>query len=429
MSRVFMLHRRAAAIAAACVSALTLTACAGGVSASGPQDGGGEGFAYDAEQSAVDELIEELDPVTLVYQPEASSAESASAESALAFKEQVEDRSNGKITIDIVWGQAIAGYTEVVDALIDGRVDIGLVIPLYEPARFPAYNSLSALSYETPASPLEGELAAAGAIAEMGWEAEGVIDELAEVGIAPLIPFLNSGTYYFWCNAQNDDFGVESWEGRQVRSNTTLHQPAIAALGGSAVSMEYGETFEALQRNTVDCTLQQSLTATVGGVPEVAPNAAFATDRAFGNRGASGYMTGPNVASLPLAYRQILFDTEPTVNAEWIKSIVDASRSATQSAVDNGGSIGPMPDEIQGLMNESQEESTAEYLSDGILGDLDSARARELSDKWEEKVSELGYEDGGDYSTAYDWIDPESTDFAPIAEAIFEEVSLPHRPQ
>ena len=71
-------------------------------------------------------MLADLEPVTLSYQPGGSSAESVTAANGLAFKEYVEERSGGKITLETTWGQAIAPYDELVDALNDGRVDIAV---------------------------------------------------------------------------------------------------------------------------------------------------------------------------------------------------------------------------------------------------------------------------------------------------------------
>src|SRR5699024_9002920 len=94
------------------LAALVLSGC-GGSSASGTSDGGaGEGFEYGASQEEVNELIEELEPVTLTYQPGTSSQNSPTADNALAFMEAIEERSNGKISFEVAWGQAIADHGE-----------------------------------------------------------------------------------------------------------------------------------------------------------------------------------------------------------------------------------------------------------------------------------------------------------------------------
>lgn len=119
------------------VPLLLVSGCAGAV---GTENGsaGGEGFAYGASQEDVDAVIDDLEPVTLVYQPSGSSPDTPAAVAGHAFAEEIEERSGGKISLDMVWGQAIAGYPEIDDALADGRVDISYHVPIYDPAAYPA---------------------------------------------------------------------------------------------------------------------------------------------------------------------------------------------------------------------------------------------------------------------------------------------------
>lgn len=81
------------ALAAGAALTLTLGACAGSAGGGGGGEGGGDGFEYGADQSEVDELIKDLDPVTIKYQPSSASAQSVMAPTGTVFKELVEERS------------------------------------------------------------------------------------------------------------------------------------------------------------------------------------------------------------------------------------------------------------------------------------------------------------------------------------------------
>ena len=136
----------AAAIAATAV--LALSACAGsaGSGGGGGGTGGGTGFDYGASQEDVDAALAELDPVNIVYQAGAQGPNSVSAQSAHDFKEYVEERSGGKITVEVIWAQAIAGYSEIDDALADGRIDVSYALPIYDPSTYPAFDALATTS-------------------------------------------------------------------------------------------------------------------------------------------------------------------------------------------------------------------------------------------------------------------------------------------
>lgn len=127
-SRAFM----TAAIAG--VSALALTACAGSAGTESGNVDAGEGFEYGTEQAAVDELVADLEPVDLVLSSDAPSAEAINALPTLRFKEEIETRSNGKISLDVAWSHSVAGsVTEVPTALADGRIDLSTGTLVYHP--------------------------------------------------------------------------------------------------------------------------------------------------------------------------------------------------------------------------------------------------------------------------------------------------------
>ncbi|MGO1926195.1 MAG: C4-dicarboxylate ABC transporter substrate-binding protein, partial [Brachybacterium tyrofermentans] len=108
-------HRLSAAVAVAATTSLLISGCAGGAG-SADEGGSGEGYEFGAPQEEVDAAIADLDPVEITYQAGAQSPNSVSAMNGNQFKEYVEERSGGKVTVDVVWGQAIAGYAEIVDA-------------------------------------------------------------------------------------------------------------------------------------------------------------------------------------------------------------------------------------------------------------------------------------------------------------------------
>ncbi|WP_410980645.1 hypothetical protein, partial [Bacillus subtilis] len=177
-------RRAAMATAAVGVLSLTMSACAGSAGSGGGGGGGeaGEGFAYDAPQEEVDAAIADLDPSTIKFQPSSASPDSVMAPAGTVFKEIVEERSGGKITVELVWGQAIAGYAEVHDALSDGRLDVAYTLPVYDPAQFAAVNDLGTVMAALKPSPFLGELVANAVGNELGWNNQATLDTYEEMG-------------------------------------------------------------------------------------------------------------------------------------------------------------------------------------------------------------------------------------------------------
>src|SRR5699024_6235783 len=158
------------ALAGAAAVAVMLSGCAGGAgggSAAGGDSGAGDGYEYGASPEEIQAVFEDIDPLTIRYQPSAQSSQGIDAYRSEAFIENLETLSGGKITVDTTYGQGIAGYTELPDALVDGRVDIAYMLPIYQPDEFPVFHAWVTGTTLTGASPLVDELAANAAIGEL----------------------------------------------------------------------------------------------------------------------------------------------------------------------------------------------------------------------------------------------------------------------
>lgn len=412
--------------AMATTSVLAVSGCAGGVG--GGEGGGGAGFEFGASQQEVDEVLAELDPVEIVYQAGAQSPNSVSAKSADDFKEYVETRSGGKITIDVVWGQAIAGYSEIDDALVDGRVDISYAVPIYKPAEYPAFDALATATAGMPNSPVVGEMVGNAAVVDMSWSSEELLADYEERGITPLIPMISSGTYLTVCT--DPGTSPEDFKGRQVRVASIAHEAQAKNLGASPVSMEYVEVFEALQRGTVDCTLAQLLPSEEGGILEVAKHVGYTSpENSLSGRAAGANLAGKGYQQLPLAYQQIIFDAGQGGFAASNEGIAEGNAAGVRQLKEAGGVISPVDPAADEAFGDVNDELLAGIEEAGTIGSDVAQRAQDTADKWSKIAEELGYEDGGGFEDVDEWYSPEEYDFAPMAERLFEEVMLPHRPE
>jgi TRAP-type C4-dicarboxylate transport system substrate-binding protein len=417
-------------VAAAASAALALSACAGSAGSAGAGNAaGGEGFEYGASQEDVDAVLAELEPVTLKYQPSASSAESTGAPSAEMFKEYIEERSGGKIEIEIIWGQAIAPYTEIDDALADGRLDLAYTIPAYSPSEYPAFNALMAYSQFGPTSPMAAELSTGAMMAELAWSNEAVMAEFEDQGLTVLSSMISGGEYYMMCNPDNTGVETEDWGGRSVRAGSTMNELVIRGAGASPVSIEYGEIFEALQRNTVGCAFVQFAAATNFGIPEVAPNISYLTEGSVAGRVSNIQLAGSSFQNLPLAYQQIIFDAEQYSWGGWQRNVVDSKALGIEQAVGANGEIGPIAEDVQQEMIDAQLAAVRDAEEQGLMAPEVEDQAKELAEKWAGVPAELGYEDGGDLLDINDWYTPGEVDFMPFATKLYEDVVLPHRPE
>ncbi|MGO1440976.1 MAG: TRAP transporter substrate-binding protein DctP [Brevibacterium yomogidense] len=414
--------------AAAVCAALTLSSCAGSAGAGGSSGGeAGAGFEYDADQAAVDEALADLDPVTLTYQPAAASPESIMAPAAYAYQDYIEERSGGKITLEMVWGQAIAGYAEVDDALADGRLDLSYSLPIYNPSDYPSFDATASALSGLPISPVRGEAIYNAVAGDLGWQTESLLDEYEAKGVTPLTPMVASGGYYPICNEEGSE--PDDWEGRQIRVASTSHLNVTQELGASPVSMEYVEVFEALQRGTVDCTFAQLLPSAESQLFDVAPHLSYSTDEAsMASRAVGAELAGSSFETLPLAYQQIIFDAAQSSFAGFVNIVADGNTESVRQVKEADGTIEQIDEETEKIISDANAAELERILDDGLLSDDVPAKIDESTEKWTSVADELGIEDKGDFEDLDEWWEEGVLDFAPMGKRVYEETGLAHRP-
>lgn len=410
--------------AGAAVALATLVAgCSGSAGGSDQPAADAAGFDFGASQAEVDSALADLDPVTITYQPSAASAESNLGPNGLDIKEAIETRSNGRITVNVVWGQAIASYAEVDDALADGRVDLAFTLPSYEPTEYPAFDAIGTAMSTLPSSPVAGELVTNAAGVQTAWETPQVLAEYEDKDLIPLIPLLASGGYSTMCSEPMTSPG--DWQGQQVRIGSAAAGDQVQALGASPVSLSFPETYEALQRGTVDCDLGQLAPNVEAGTFEVAPHIGYTTDAGIA-RAAGAYVAGQTYSNLPLPYQQVIYDAMSPAFSTMMEVVIGAKPTAVEQALTNGGTVQAFDDDVQTAIADHAAELTAETAQQA--GDTQiPARLDAAAEAWAGPVEELGHTDEGDFATLHEWY-PEDANYDELGQLLFEETMLEHRP-
>ena len=421
-------NRRLTVDAALAASAgLLLSACAGGAGTADQDGGGGSGFEYGASQEEVDAVLADLDPVEITFQAGAMSPDAMSAPNGHHFKEYVEERSGGKVSVDVVWGQAIAGYGQIDDALADGRIDVSYALPIYQPAEHPEFNALATATAGMPNSPVLGEMIGNAALVDIAWNSDELLATYEEQGLTPLTPMISTGTYLSACGEAGT--ALDDYDGRQIRVASVAHEAQVQGLGGSPVSLEYVEVFEALQRGTVDCTITQLPTAEETGLLDVATHVAYTSEEnSFSGRPAGANLAGIGYQDLPLAYQQIIFDSQTGGFASSNAVISEGNAQAVEQLMNAGGELGPMDEDADERIGETNDELLADVEESGLIRSDVQGRSSESVDKWRQVAEELGYTEAGGFEDMHEWFDADDYDFEPFAERVFEEVAVPHRP-
>ncbi|WP_349827391.1 C4-dicarboxylate ABC transporter substrate-binding protein [Brevibacterium litoralis] len=417
--------RRFLATGLAAGVALTLAACAGGT-AGGGDGGGGEGVDFGASPEEYQAALEEMEPVTLTYQPGSQSAQGATGEAETAFIELVEEWSGGKITLEPVWAQAIAPFDEVTEAAADGRIDIGTEIPIYTPSKYQAINDLINLTPSKPASPYRTELVTSTALLETSWNTPEIVENYEEMGVTVLRPTMFEFSNALMCTEPVTS--LDDFNGKQIRVGSAADLTINEALGSSGVSMQFGEAFDALQRNTVDCTFGGLRIGSEYGFLEVAPNVTFPSEGAW-VRNPTAVVAGPGYQNLPLAAQQLIFDAFSVSNANTYEAMMYWVADAMGKVEEHGGEVNRLDagaeEAFAGAVSELQSATQESGAMDGVA----AQEAFDANyDKWTGIADELGLPEFDDYMSYAEAYRAEPIELDEYSQRIFEEIYTPHRP-
>jgi TRAP-type C4-dicarboxylate transport system substrate-binding protein len=404
---------------------LVLSACA--EPGTTTQTSGGEGVEYGATKEEYQAALADIEPITI-------NAQSPSPKGSLTgakfegYMEAVEDWSDGKITFEVAYSNAVAPPTEVDDALADGRLDLGSVLPAYEPQEYPAGAALSSATFAGDQGAYLGLLESNTWWLDVGYQTPQMFDELADNGVTLLFPAFNSGLITMMCAEPRRD--VADFDGLQVIVGTEAQGRSVEKLGASPVSMAYPEIFESLQRGVADCTMNSLLVAELGGFIEVVPHVVVDSGAGFGSGAGAWAYSSEAWESYPLVVRQLLFDRLDAFmisNYESVWEVIDSAMAKIKAA---GGEVSEYGDDARARIAAANEAMFEELRGNTALGDgnawVDTVEAS--IEKWHGKIPELGFGDEVPYDDFPDWYEPGKVDLQPLVDATFEEILLPHRP-
>lgn len=414
-------------VALAATSTLALSACAEG--GRGSNSAGGEGLDVGATKADYVAAFAELDPINLRTQSPAPKG-SPTGKNVEDYLAAVEEWSDGKITFDITYSNAVAPPAEVDDALNDGRLDLGQVLPIYEPSEYPATRALIETGFISNQSPVVGALQSNAWPNEVAFNSQDVMDEWDDHGLVPLVPVYNSGSNGLFCADPRTD--LSEIAGTSVGSGGTAQSQQIQALGGSPASVTYTELFESLQRGVVGCTVSSPTTSVLGGFLPEAPHVVI--DPGAGFALAPGGMAFSKISweGLPLIAQQLFWDKlDVFIGGNIADKIWPNTVAAAEGAKAAGGSIGPFAKDARDALlaeNEAILSEIANYdgISDGAALVSD---AQDAADRWLTVVTDdLGYTDEVGYNDFDTWYSEGEIDIEPFTSRLLADVFAEHRP-
>lgn len=176
---------------------------------------------------------------------------------------ELAERSNGTINVEEFWAGALVNGPDTMSAVAEGRIDLGHMTVLYNPAQLPL-SQVIAIPFVTDdvskVAEIYTELYENNADYKAEWDKQGVV------------PVMFLGVPAGAVGGKDKIEGPEFFKGKNVRSSGYVAQ-GLQLLGANPVALQSPEVYEAIQRGTVEAWANNILDTAIGdqSLHEVAP--------------------------------------------------------------------------------------------------------------------------------------------------------------
>lgn len=252
----------------------------------------------------------------------------AEAVASKQWAEDVGEATDGRVTVEFFYQEALLSGAETLPGVADGRADMGYIAGAYYPAELPLSN-VAGVPFLTENAEAQGrtfiDLYESSDALRQEWEAQGV-HVLTWAPVPPNIVAMKEPAD-----------SLEDLEGKKIRGYGYVSE-ALEMAGASAIGISQSEVYEALQRGVLDGTSGASIDiATDRDYQEVAPHF---MDVNFGN-----YAVTANIISLQ-TWEQMPEDIQEAITEvsegyldQYLESLAELEVAACDELLEAGGDV------------------------------------------------------------------------------------------
>ncbi len=356
------------------ISIIVLAACGNSQTTTNSSDEANNGMTGESDANGSEQ--------TFVLKSTIQSPKTASLSKGFdAFLDLVEEKSNGRITFERYYGDALVKPADVADAVSAGIADVAAVVPSYTPAANPlgTIESLPAL--------WKDQWTGTRALMDLYEEYPELRSEFEERNISILGGWALP-SYHIISKTDVDSFD----DLNNLKVIASGSQALLAeAFGAVAVGVTMPESFEAMERGAVDGGLLGYTSSSTYGIHEIAGSV---WELPIGSQGG---LFGMNTDK----YNQLPDDLKEVFKEAAIQNAVDFHRiyqtegeaEAKQKYLDAGVKINEVSDEdlaeLQRIAEENVWKKWVEERSDKPAQEILN-RFRELIEKYDEEFQANG---------------------------------------
>ncbi|MCW4458650.1 TRAP transporter substrate-binding protein DctP [Microbacterium sp. MPKO10] len=348
----------------------------------------------------------------------------------------VENATDGDVSINIHWSGALAAAPEAADAMGSGTSQIGILYPIYTPAKFPTWAWLSEYSFLSDPRPVIGDMQAYAAALEVSLNSDLLMDEYRDQGIEPILPLfeMNAG-YHLVCTEPVTS--LDDAKGKTVRTPGGPWERETTALGMAPTQMGVGEMYEALQRGVLDCSVNPLRDMVAFDLIEVATDITMDDEVGFTGFNAALGANGGWWDGLGAETQDEIWTTLKDYSERFVASGLGADLEIREKIDEYDVKIHEMDPDMREALKENQDQRMDAALSNAPDGSKEQYKElltayTEAMEKWDQIITdELGY--GEKIPATWSEIIAsdmtiDDIDFGPFSERLWDEVLEPAMP-
>ena len=162
--------------------------------------------------------------------------------------DEVFKRTNGRVKIELYFGETLGKATELLGMVKDGTIDMAAICPGYYPSQLPLWSATNSIPFLMRKGRTVVEVGR-----KIPAEIQAVQDEFRKWNLKYLnyvMPVLHYAMF-----STRPVNSIEDLKGMKVRTYGLYLPQAMKAVGAVGVTMHPAETYEALKRKVIDASL------------------------------------------------------------------------------------------------------------------------------------------------------------------------------
>lgn len=245
---------------------------------------------------------------------------------------RMEQESGGKLTVEFFPGGSVAKATAAVDSIRDGIVTAGMIVDTYVPKQLPHSFLVTELGLLG-----RNSVAMAGATNEFNLVAcKECLADQKKSGIISMSHY-STAPYTLMCKA--DLRSIADFKGKKIRS-AGAYSIMFKSFGMVPVNVTSDETYEAMQRGQVDCTMGADSWLKSYTLWDVAKNVLATTIGTY-HGGLLWAMNADTYGKLPADQKAMLKKNMPVLAADVTFGYLQESRDVHGLASEKGVKFNP----------------------------------------------------------------------------------------